>query len=188
MMTPAEWILIWTKMIFKCAQKPAPEVSDAYLEDLQEFDAVVVEQACRTAVLATNNPFVPSLGAIYQECLRISPETSEYPTAHEAWHEATHQNSWHPDIGGSTNYSHPLVAKAVQNIGGLYMLKTATDGEMISHRAQFIAHYNQLVERDKQNKLSPKMLPSGERPALNAGKQSVVKDITGAVTQRLTTK
>jgi len=187
MMTPAEWILIWTKMIFKCAQKPPPEMSDAYLEDLQQFEAEVVEQACRAVILANNNPFVPALGAIYQECLRISQQTSEFVPAHAAWDEVLHTR-WHPDVGGEINYSNALIEKAVKGIGGLYMVKTATQNEMVSHRAQFLSYYNQLVERARIDRISPKMLPTEQRPALNAGKQSVVKDITEAVTQRLTTK
>ena len=186
-MTKDEWVVIWQYMLDRCTAANVTERNlKAYYDDLQEFDTEVVMQAAR-AVVRQGNAFFPSLGILYQECLRLSPETNGFVLAHAAWDEVLHTR-WHPDVGGEVNYSNTLIEKAVKGIGGLYMIKTATQNEMVSHRAQFLSYYNQLVERARIDRISPKLLPSSERPALNSGKQSVVKDITGAVTQRLTTK
>lgn len=188
-MNEIEWAAIWQYMLDRCTAANVTQRNFlAYYQDLKEFPAQVVMQAAQF-VVKQGNAFFPPLAAIYQECLRISPESNEYPLKHEAWENVLAQfKTWHPDALGTTEYAHPLIEKALKSIGGLRVIAEARNSELISHRAQFYAAYDAYVERDKQNKLSPKMLPSSERPTLNAGKQSVVKDITGAVTQRLTTK
>ena len=188
-MTKDEWVIIWQYMLDRCTAANVTERNlKAYYDDLQEFDTEVVMQAARS-VVRQGNAFFPPLAAIYQECLRISPQSSEYPLKHEAWENVLAQfKTWHPDALGTTEYAHPLIEKALKSIGGLRVIAEARNSELISHRAQFYAAYDAFVEREKQNKLSPKLLPTEQRPALNAAKQSVLNDITGAVTQRLTTK
>ena len=180
-MTKDEWVVIWQYMLDRCTAANVTERNlKAYYDDLQEFDTEVVMQAAK-AVVRQGNAFFPSLGILYQECLRISPETSGFVSAHEAWEEVL-------QFSDTIIYSNELIKKVIKGIGGMYMLRMATQSEMISHRAQFISYYNQLVERARMDKLSPKLLTTEQRPALNAAKQSVLNDITGAVTQRLTTK
>ena len=180
-MTKDEWVVIWQYMLDRCTAANVTERNlKAYYDDLQEFDTEVVMQAAK-AVVRQGNAFFPSLGILYQECLRLSPEISGFVSAHEAWEEVL-------QFSDTLIYSNELIKKVIKGIGGMYMLRMATQSEMISHRAQFISYYNQLVERARIDRISPKLLPPSERPELNAGKQSVVKDITGAVTQRLTTK
>lgn len=91
---------------------------------------------------ATENKWFPSVAELREAAFDVMLNTPEIPSAFEAWEEAID----HCRRGDYTNYSHPLIEKAVKQIGIPYWQSMLEEQEMAT-RAQFFKIYESLFTR-----------------------------------------
>lgn len=90
----------------------------------------------------SENKWFPSVAELREAAFSVMLNKPSIPSSFEAWQEAIE----HCRLGDYTNYSHPLIEKAVQVIGIDYWRSMLTEQEMAT-RAQFIKIYESLFNR-----------------------------------------
>jgi hypothetical protein len=126
-----------------------PETIRVYQRTLSDIPAEVLEQA--VVQLLTTSRFFPTVAEIREACFAIMTNAAEIPSAFEAWAEAID----HCRRGYYEGYSHPLIEKAVKQIGIPYWQNMMVDDEMAT-RAHFFRIYECLYKRaDADMKMLP---------------------------------
>ena len=122
-------------------------------------------EAGAKAYLATGNPFFPSPGQWRQHALDIVVNKIGIPSEYEAWEEAMR----HCRAGHYTDYSHPMIERAVKVIGIPYWQAMLIDEEMAT-RAHFFRVYADLCNRALDDvKQLPAVRTVQERYQVQAG-------------------
>jgi hypothetical protein len=122
------------------------ETTKLYAKFLQDLEY----QKAQSAVIRiiTNSRFFPTVAEIREAVLKV--EQPNLPLPAEAWEEVIRQMR---DIGyvGTPKFSHPLIEKAVQAMGGWISLCQSEDGMV--DRAHFLkifeSYKNRHVEEEK---------------------------------------
>lgn len=123
----------------------------------------------------TENKWFPSVAELRDAAFSVMINKPGIPSAFEAWQDAIE----HCRRGDYTNYSHPLIEKAVKIIGIPYWQSMPEDQEMAT-RAQFIKVYESLLTRAEED---IKRLPA---VTAKMTKNNLLNDSINKLTKRLT--
>lgn len=118
------------------------------LEDIP-FDAL---EAAGKIYMSEDNAFFPTPGQLRTRAINVLINRRGLPTPYDAWEEAID----HCRRGTYKDYTHPLIERAVKQIGVPYWQNMLTDDEMAT-RAQFFKIYQALLDRELED---IKTLPS----------------------------
>jgi hypothetical protein len=141
------------------------ETLKVYVKMLADLPTNALEQA--GSQLIAESKFFPSISEFREMAHRLTSKLSGLPTAYEAWQEAIE----HCRRGDYTGYSHPLIEKAVHQIGVPYWQTMLVDQEMAT-RAQFIKAYETLLEMVRSDtRLLPGSRSLADQYSLGAGEQ-----------------
>jgi hypothetical protein len=121
---------------------------DVYTDLLGDLDANTLKLAVRSACAEPGRAFAPSAGEIRGMVVALQIKASGAPTAGEAWGEVMRLMTTVGCHGGTPDYSHPLIKKAVQAIG---IENIGMSEDVMVERAHFLKIYAQLMERETEN-------------------------------------
>jgi len=161
-------------------------MNKAYHIALQDIDADllarVVEHIISTAT------FFPSAGEIRRAAFHLAEIGLGIPSAQDAWAEVSvmiRKGFWKTDKGwwearppNEGDWSHPLVQKAVEAVGGWVALRTSE--YTIADRARFIEAYNTYVKRYREQE---RMLPGVRQAVEQLGQGERTPQLAGQVEQ-----
>lgn len=122
------------------------ETSKLYARFLQDLEYPKAQAA--VVRLIANSKFFPTVAEIREAAFRV--EQPDLPLPGEAWEEVMRQIR---DVGyiGTPNFSHPLIGKAVQAMGGWIKLCQSEEGMV--DRAHFLkvfeGYRGRYVEEEK---------------------------------------
>lgn len=140
------------------------------LEDIP-FDAL----KAATIHLITTSKWQPSISELREAAFGLMLNTHELPTAYEAWQEIK-RNVMRPQ---DAEYSHPLIKRAIDSLGGLEAFGASEVDEEMSWRARYVSSYEQFVKRGME---AATMLPEVKEAArrLQAGRvRDVLAEVAG---------
>ena len=167
----------------------------AYHIALQDIDVDLLGQVVQHIISTAT--FFPSAGEIRRAAFRLAEIGLGIPTAQDAWAEVSAMirkgfwdtgNGWYEARAPRTeDWSHPLVQKAVDAVGGWLALRTSEN--VVADRARFLEAYGVYVSRYREQE---QMLPGvrqavaqlgqGERAVTRAGQ---VQQIVSGIADRM---
>ncbi len=130
-----------------------PATIKIYAQLLSDIPMDILEKAARQA-MATSE-FFPTIAKIRDNAMNIQIAALNIPTAGEAWNEVCKaiRREGH---GSKPKFSHPLIQKAVDGMGGFDFLCLSEQPEW--DRTWFTKGYNQLYERaEKEARFLPEI-------------------------------
>lgn len=134
-----------------------PEQTRAYIATLADIDGDLLKAATLRFIENNVYPRIPTPGELRQFAAEIVTQAQGLPSGAAAWGEVTHQlryvGSW-----GTPGWSTPLIADAVQDVGGWMYLCMSENPP--ADRARFIAAYDERLKRRTQDMMQ---LPASEQ-------------------------
>lgn len=136
---------------------------NAYHQILGDLDADLL---ARVAVhLASTQTFFPAAAEIRRACFHLAEVGLGIPTAQDAWAEVSlmmrkgfwdTKNGWYEVRAPcADDWSHPVVQRAVDAVGGWMALRVSTN--TVADRARFLQAYDVYLERQRETE---RMLPA----------------------------
>jgi hypothetical protein len=153
-----------------------PEAWYALLGDLDAEQAMF---ALRRLLMAQTIPSLPTPGAIRQEAATVADPSLPIPA--EAWGEVIKQIR-HIGHWGRPNFSHPLIAKAVE-IMGWRDICVSEEPDVV--RGQFLKIYGTLADRQRKEAVLPEPLRLKSLSAGGADGTSTFMDALGSALRGL---
>lgn len=137
---------------------------EAILEDIPDRLFAVAALEVASTVDATGRSFFPTPAQVRAAAAQLHARSQEIPTPADAWAEVTraaknglyhrHDGWYTPRAATEADWSHPLVARALDGIGGLAYLRTSRN--LAADRARFMNAYAQYIQREHADRY---MLP-----------------------------
>lgn len=132
---------------------PTEYTAEVYYRTLKDLPGDELKAATLHCIAESGRKFAPSVGELRGAVGELRRYTFNIPSAFEAWQEVITQLRDNGGDYGNPVWSHPLVERAVQQIGwrSLRFSENQT-----ADRARFIQCYEQLEERaEKENLMLP---------------------------------
>lgn len=134
---------------------PIAQVVDVWAQVLGDLDATGLLRAATSYL--EGHTFFPSVGELRARYFELGETANGIPAAQEAWSEVKHAfrrgfSRWHAPT--AETWTHPLVHRALDCIGGWYALCDSENDA--ADRARFIEAYNVLLGRERDRE---RMLP-----------------------------
>ena len=152
---------------------------DAYYPLLCDLDTEMLAMAA--AHVASEATFFPVASEIRKTAFHLAEVAAGIPSAQDAWAEVTKavqrggfydksRGYWQQRPPQTDDWSHPLIEKAIDAVGGFHALRTSDN--VVADRARFLEAYDRYVERHRE---SDRMLPNVQQAvrALADGQRSV---------------
>lgn len=158
----------------------------AYHRVLSDLDADLLNSVA-DHIMGTST-FFPSAGEIRRAAFHLAEIGLGIPSAQDAWAEVSamiRKGFWETDKGwwearppNAEDWSHPLVQKAVDAVGGWVALRTSEN--TVADRARFLQAYDAYVTRHREQE---RMLPSVRQAVEQLGNGERVPQLSGQVEQ-----
>lgn len=122
-----------------------PETIEVYYQILKDLSLDLVKAAI-LQLITEDSPWCPSAGQVRSCAFNLIEQQLGVPSAWDAWAEVckrfgTHGHSSLPE------FSHPLIKRAVDGVGGWRLLCMSTNA--IADRARFVQAYEALAKRER---------------------------------------
>jgi hypothetical protein len=133
------------------------EQTKAYIATLADIDGELLKAATLRYIENNQYPRIATPGELRQYAAEIVTQAQGLPAGAEAWGEVMKQLR---DVGswGAPSWSSPMIAAAVQDVGGwMYLCMTEN---VTADRARFIAAYDERMKRRTQDMMQ---LPASTR-------------------------
>lgn len=158
----------------------------AYHLALEDIDSDLLAQVIKHIVSTAT--FFPSAGEIRRAAFHLAEVGLGIPSAQDAWAEVSvmiRKGFWETDKGWwearppqAEDWSHPLVQRAVEAVGGWVALRTSEN--TVADRARFLQAFDTYVERYREQE---RMLPSVRQTVEQLGNGERVPQLAGQVEQ-----
>jgi len=150
------------------------ETVNAYYAILGGLDVDLLKAA--TLHLGATATFFPSAGEIRRAAAELIEFEENRPAGYEAFAEVIRAVG-QVGVYGRPEFSHALIAGAVDAIGGWRVICMSDESDMPSTRARFIAAYDTLLKRAQTEarmlpevrRIVKRLAADGNRPALESG-------------------
>ena len=137
----------------------------AYAHMLRDIPPDVLQAAA--AHCTARSPFFPAISELREAAFDIMDDVLNVPCAAEAWAEVCQRMRYGGRQAGP-EFSHDLVAEAVESIGGWYML--CGSETPAADRARFMEAYRELHQRARERqRMLPEVRAAAERYRIGAG-------------------
>ena len=148
--------------------KLKPVTIDAYYAILGDLDENLLE-AATLQIGSEGRRFFPVAGELRQCAFDLLDRQADVPTAWDAWAEVCkrigdtgYDRKWIPE------FSHPLIKRAVDAVGGWLVLCMSENG--VADRARFAQAYETLAKRERiKSRILPEVREAVERLAAESG-------------------
>lgn len=135
---------------------------EAILADIPDPLFAVAALECASTVDGAGRSFFPSPAQIRDAAAQIHARSQKIPTPDDAWAEVlraaknglyNRHDGWYTRRAATeSDWSHPLVARAIEGIGGLAHLRTSDN--LTADRARFLSAYTQYRTREHADRYS----------------------------------
>jgi len=115
-------------------------------------------EAAGLQLAADNGRFYPTAGEIRGAAVELLARAEGVPSAEDAWAEITRSFHSHGYYRGAPDWSHPLIGKAIDAMGGYTELCVSENA--IADRAHFFKIYASLQQRHRSDAA---LLPDARR-------------------------
>ena len=119
----------------------------AYCRILADIPGGVLDAAALN--LAGTNTFFPAAAELRKAAFKLMEKAQDVPGAWDAWAEVVKSFGPYGHYRGAPEWSHPLIGKAVDAIGG-YVALCHSDNP-IADRARFVQAYEALLKRSRDD-------------------------------------
>lgn len=154
----------------------------AYTQILEDIPADLLQAAAKD--LGSRSTFFPAAAEIRQAAFDLRERAAGLPSAYDAWAEVLHACR-HYGARQRPEFSHPLIAKAIEGVGGYQHLCYSTDHA--ADRARFVDAYEGLFKRHRTEERTLPQIASyvQQQLASGNGRPALMQEQVERVTRKL---